>query len=330
MGSFNRGLIAHELAHQWFGNKVTCGSWKDIWLNEGFATYLAGLTVENLDGTNQFNNWKQQSINTITSQTNGAVYLTDTDTLTVGRIFSNRLTYNKGAMVLHMLRKKLGDATFYLGLQNYLNDPQHAYAYAKSEDFVGIMEAASGLDLSEFFSDWLYGQGYPTYNVLWNQQSTTQINIRLSQTQSDPSVSFFEVPVPVRIIGSQGEMMDLVLDNTTNQELFTRAVNFTVSDVILDPENDIISRDNSVTLGIGEEDFDLSFVMFPNPASQNVSIQKPERMQVDEVRIYNALGQLLSQRKFTRVMDVSAFSTGMLFVQFQTNAGTITKALLKN
>src|SRR5690554_4766727 len=105
MGSFGRNLIAHELAHQWFGDKVTCGSWKDIWLNEGFATYLSGLVVENLDGNNFFVNWKQSLNNSITSQSGGAVYLSDTDTLNVSRIFSSRLSYNKGAMVTHMLRK---------------------------------------------------------------------------------------------------------------------------------------------------------------------------------------------------------------------------------
>ncbi|MGJ8591325.1 MAG: M1 family aminopeptidase [Aquaticitalea sp.] len=330
MGSFNRGLIAHELAHQWFGNKVTCGSWRDIWLNEGFATYLAGLTVENLDGNDTFTNWKEQSVDYITSQPDGAVYLTATDTLSVGRIFSSRLSYNKGAMVLHMLRKKLGDATFYQGVQNYLNDPDHAFGYAKSEDFIDIMETASGQDLSEFFNDWLYNEGHPTYNVQWNQSSGTQINFRVLQTQSDPSVSFFEAPLTVRAFGMQGEVMNFVLDNTTNQELFTRAIDFTVNNVIFDPESDIISRNNTVELSIGEEDLDLPFVMFPNPTSQSVNIQKPESMQIVEVRIYNALGQLLSQKPYSSTIDVSSFSTGMLFVQFQTNAGTITKSLLKN
>lgn len=330
MGSFGRGLIAHELAHQWFGNKVTCGSWKDVWLNEGFANYLDGLTIENFDGNNTFRTWKQQTINNITSQTNGAVYLTDTDTLNVNRIFSGRLTYDKGAMVLHMLRKKLGDAIFFQGCQNYLNAPEHAYGYAKSEDFIGIMETTSGQDLGEFFNDWLYNQGYPTYAVQWHQPSGTQVKIKLSQAQSNPSVSFFEVPVPLRILGTQGEVLDIVLENTVNQEVFTRAVNFTVNDIIFDPEFDIISRNNTVQLNIVEQNLELPFVMFPNPASQSVYIQKPESLQISEVRIYNALGQLLSQRPFSNIMDVSTFSTGMLFVQFQTQTGIITKSLLKN
>ena len=218
MGSFDRNLIAHELAHQWFGNKITCGSWKDIWLNEGFATYLSGLTIENLDGNTAFTTWKQQRNNSITSQPGGAVYLTDTDTLSVNRIFSGRLSYNKGAMVLHMLRKKVGDANFFQGLKDYLSDTDHAYAYAKTQDFIPIMEAASGQSLTEFFSDWLYNQGYPSYTIEWNQISPTEVKTTITQTQSDVSVSYFEAPVPLRFLGTMGEVLDVTLNNTTNTE----------------------------------------------------------------------------------------------------------------
>src|SRR5690606_12413752 len=202
MGSFGRNLIAHELGHHWFGNKVTCGSWKDIWLNEGFATYMSGLVVENLDGDASFKNWKQQMLNSITSAPDGAVFLKDTDTLSVNRIFNQRLSYNKGAMLLHMLRKKLGDAHFFQGLKNYLNHPDHAFGYARSEDFMAIMEQTSSVDLSGFFDDWLYGEGYPSFNLEWSQATPTEIRLTLEQLQSHASVSFFEVDLPVRLVGT--------------------------------------------------------------------------------------------------------------------------------
>ena len=329
MGAYGRNLIAHELAHQWFGNKITCGSWKDIWLNEGFATYLSGLVFENLDGNSVFTIWKQQRINSITSQPGGAVYLTDIDTTNVGRIFSGRLTYNKGSMVLHMLRKKLGDANFFQALKDYLSTPEHAYGYAKTEDFIAIAETSSGEDLTEFFDDWLFNQGYPSYTLNWNQSSGSDITIELSQTQSHPSVSFFEAPVPIRLIGALGEEQDLVLDHTSNMQQFVETVGFEVVDVLFNPEFDIISINNQV-LDVETFEIERELKIFPNPSSASINIQKPETLEVESIAIYNAIGQLLFTSEWTERIDVSSFSDGLLFIQFQTDKGIINKSLLKN
>ncbi|MFG6685471.1 M1 family aminopeptidase [Mariniflexile sp. HNIBRBA6329] len=330
MGNFSRNLIAHELAHQWFGNKITCGSWKDIWLNEGFATYLSGLTIENLDGNNAFTTWKQERNVSITSATNGAVYLTDADTTNVGRIFSGRLTYNKGAMVLHMLRKKLGDVNFFQGVKNYLSNPNHAYAYAKTPDFISIMETASGENLTEFFNDWLYNQGYPSYTVQWNQPNSNQVSINISQTQSDASVNFFEAPVTLRLTGTLGETLDVTLNNTVNNQTFLSAVNFTVASIQFDPESDLISKNNNVSLGINHTDFQSEFVIHPNPSTNAFYVVKPENVEVNEVRIFNTLGQLLNKTNWSPIINVSPFASGLLFVQFHTNTGIINKTVLKN
>ncbi len=329
MGNFSRNLIAHELAHQWFGNKITCGSWKDIWLNEGFATYLSGLVYEHLDGNDVFTVWKQQRTDVITSAPDGAVYLSDADTTSVNRIFNGRLSYRKGAMVLHMLRKKLGDASFYQALQNYLLDEDHAFDYAKTEDFIGIVEASTGQDLTEFFDDWLYNEGYPSYSVNWNQPSENQISITLEQTQSHPSVSFFEAPVPLRLIGTLGETMDVVLDHTNNGQNFMEPVNFSVQEVVFDPEADLISRDNTVTLSTNEFSFDEEFLMYPNPTTTMLYFKKPDGMEVSEIRIYNALGQLLLSQPWSESLDTSTWSSGLWFIQCSTNEGVITKSLLK-
>jgi aminopeptidase N len=330
MGSFGRNLIAHELAHQWFGDKVTCGSWKDIWLNEGFATYLSGLVVENIDGNNSFTSWKQSINNSITSQSGGSVYLSDTDTLSVNRIFSSRLSYNKGAMVTHMLRKKVGDATFFQGMQDYLDDVNLSYGYAKTEDYKQVMETASGQDLTEFFNDWIFNQGYPSYAIEWRQPNANQISITINQTQSHASVSYFEAPVPIRIVGTSGEILDVVLDNSTNNETFLRSVTFPVSTILFDPESDLISKNNSVTLSVNDVELDNQFIVFPNPTSHSITIQKPNSIDVHEIKVYNSLGQLLIKSSWKENMDLSTLSSGMFFIQFQTNQGTINKMVLKN
>ncbi len=329
MGNFSRGLIAHELAHQWFGDKITCGSWKDIWLNEGFATYLSGLVIEDLDGVSSFRTWKQQRIDYITSEPDGAVYLTDQDTTNVSRIFSSRLSYNKGAMVLHMLRKKLGETNFYQGVQDYLSDPNLAFDYAKTPDYKSKMEAASGEDLTEFFNDWIYNQGYPSYTVLWNQPNPNEIQIHLNQTQSHNSVNFFEAPVPLRIKGTNSEILDIVLDNTVNGQIFTQPVTFTVNEIQFDTEYDLLSNNNTVLLGVDDLDLNNTLTVFPNPAQIEFYIQKPNDLTISNIQIYDVLGRMVKDIPYQDNVNIEALSTGLHFVKFDTNKGVIHKTLLK-
>ena len=330
MGGFSRGLIAHELAHQWFGNKITCGSWKDIWLNEGFATYLSGLVVEDFDGNAAFTSWKQSKVNSITSQLDGSVYLTDQDTTNVSRIFNGRLSYNKGSMVLHMLRKEIGDVDFYQGIQNYLSNPDHAFGYAKSEDFIPIMEAASGEDLTEFFNDWLYNQGHPSYTIGWSQINPTQVRFEVSQTQSHASVSYFEAPLPIRIHGIGGEILDVILDNTSNNEVFIESVSFTVNTIEFDPEYDLISKNNTVALGLEDQLISNNIKVYPNPVNTLLHIKKPDDLTINSLKIYNLLGQLVEDFSFLETIDVEHLSSGMHFIVFQTNKGVFHKKVLKH
>ena len=329
IGGFSRTLIAHELAHQWFGDKVTCGSWKDIWLNEGFATYLEGMVTENFDGEDLFTNWKQSKVNNITSLPYGSVYLSDADTLSVSRIFSSRLSYNKGAMVLHMLRKKVGETAFFQGMQNYLDAPELAYNFAKVEDYKSAMETASGQDLTEFFNDWLYNEGYPSYEVHWNQIGS-QVNIQVLQTQSDPSVSFFEAPVPIRIVGTLGEVEDVLLDNISNGQYFSEAVGFIVDHLEFDPNVDLISKNNTVLLSTDENMLESAIKLYPNPISATLFLSVPEDVEVSEIQVFNTVGQLVFKRStYDQSLSFQGLSSGMYFVELNTNRGKVFKKVLK-
>ena len=330
MGNYSRNLIAHELAHQWFGNKITCGSWKDIWLNEGFATYLSGLVVEALDSNADFADWKMFRVDQITSEPDGQVYLTDQDTTSVSRIFNGRLSYSKGAMVLHMLRKKLGDADFYQGVRDYLVHPDLAFSYAKTEDFIPIMEQASGKDLTEFFNDWIYDEGFPSFSVSWEMLSPGQLGVMLSQSQSHPSVSFFEIGVPLRLQGSAGETMDVVLDHSTNNEEFVLNVPFTVSSIEFDPEHDIISANNTVTLGLDDFVISRDIKLIPNPARSSVEIIKPENLAIEKVQIFDLQGRLIREDNSDRMLSVEKLSAGWHLVRLVTSEGPVTKTLIKH
>ena len=328
MGGFDRGLIAHEMAHQWFGDKVTCGTWKDIWLNEGFATYLASMVIENFDGEAAFISDKSSKINSITSQAGGAIYMTDAEATDVNRIFSGRLSYSKGAMVLNMLRLKLGTTNFLQGLRNYLNDVDLAYNYAVTPDLQSHLEAVSGLDLTEFFNDWVYKQGYPIYAIQAGNSSPGMATIVVNQTQSHPSVSYFEGQVPVRLLGTGGQQQDYILNNTVNGENFQVSVPFNVTGVVFNPKKDIISKNSTAVLANETFELDAKISIYPNPATAELNIQIPSNVSIEAVVVYNALGQNVFESKST-VVDVNSLSTGVYSLKIVTSEGSVLKKFIK-
>jgi aminopeptidase N len=329
MGGFSRGLIAHELAHQWFGNKITCASWQDIWLNEGFATYLSGLVIEHLDGGDSFNSWKQQKVNSITSQTYGSVYVPAQDTLSVGRIFSGRLSYNKGSMVLHMLRTKLGDDLFFESLQNYLSTPEFAYGYATSLEFISSVEETTEMDLTEFFNDWLFNEGYPSYVAEWGQPSN-ELQIILSQSSSHESVDFFEGLITIRVLGDSGEVLDLVLDHNYNNQVFINDVGFNVSSVEINPNYDVVSKDNFVLLSSDIPVINEELTIYPNPTSSNIQINKPYGLKISNIELFNINGQLVSTFNYSKNIQLGSLSQGQYFFKFYSGSGIIYKSLIIN
>jgi aminopeptidase N len=328
MGNFSRGLIAHELAHQWFGNKITCGTWKDIWLNEGFATYLSAMVIEHLDGATAFVNHKSSLINNITSNPSGNLYLTDVQATNVSRIFSSRLSYNKGAMVLEMLRFKMGDTAFFQALKNYLADGDLAFGYAITTDLKEHLETVYGESLTEFFNDWIYNQGYPTYDITAQNWGSGQVRFVVNQTQSDASVSYFEMPVPVRIFGANGEQQDFILENTSNGQVFLENITFPIIGVEFDPNKHLISRNSTTNLSNDVFVVDKSIVLYPNPTNNVLYIQKPVSVDVQNVTLFNALGQMI-QESFSTEINVQSLPKGIYGVVIKTSEGTFHKKIIK-
>ena len=328
MGGWSRSLIAHELAHQWFGDKITCGTWRDIWLNEGFAEYLAGLVVESLDGPASFISWKTTKINNITTASNGALYLTEAEALNVSRIFSSRITYNKGSMVVHMLRWKMGDANFYQAVRNYLNDSNLAFGYAITADLKAHLEAVHGASLSEFFNDWVYMQGYPTYTITAQNWGAGQAKITVSQTQSDPSVTYFEMPLEIRLSGAGGATQDVIVNHTANGQQFIVSVPFVVTGVTFDPNKHIISKNNIVTLGTESFEWSATVSVYPNPTNDVLHVMMPSSLQLNKIEIYNTLGQLEGE-KSTADFSIADLAFGVHWLKISTSEGIIYKNFIK-
>lgn len=328
MGGFSRSLIAHEMGHQWFGDKITCGTWKDIWLNEGITEYLSGLVVEYLDGNTSFISWKSGKITSITSALNGAVYLTDAEALDVNRIFSSRLTYNKGSMVVNMLRYKMGDTAFFQAMNNYLTDPNLAYNYAITPQFKAHLETVYGSSLTEFFNDWVYNQGYPTYTVVAENLSSSQTKITINQTQSHNSVNFFEMPVPIRLTGAGGQVFNTKLEHTSNGQQFIVNTPFTVTGVSFDPEKNIISKNSTATLAASPFELEGSIYLYPNPAEETIEVQLPAYVDLQQLTLYNIMGQKVLESKSSQV-GISELSSGSYFVTIETTSGIFYKKLIK-
>ena len=286
--SIDENLIAHELAHQWFGDKVTCGSWEDIWLNEGFATFMASFWHDTKYPQYQLVN-RVQEVNYITNQPGGSVWVDDTSS--VGRIFDSRLSYYKGSHVLTMLRWKLGDSAFFKGLRQYQQDPKLAYGFARTPDLQRHLENVSGQDLTEFFKDWFRGQGFPTYRVEWTQVGSSSVQIKVNQTTSHPSVNFFELPVPLKFKNATQEKT-VVVNNTVNGEIFIRNIGFIADTVLIDPDYWLISRSN-VTAKVP----DLSppgIQVFPNPIGNQFNVYfRNLSASSAAMNLYNAAGQLV-------------------------------------
>ncbi len=288
--SIDESLIAHELGHQWFGDKVTCASWEDVWLNEGFATFLAAFYMENKYPANTINA-RKSVVNNITSATGGSVWVDDTTN--VGRIFDGRLSYNKGSYLLYMLRWKLGDSAFFNGLRNYQKDPKLAYGFAKTADLQRNLEQASGQNLAEFFKDWFKGQGFPTYTVQWTQVGKDYVNIKMNQSTSHSSVDFFELPVALKFKNATQEKT-IVVDNKTNGETFFRNIGFIADTVLIDPEYWLVTK-NNISLKVADASAGQNIVqVFPNPIPDHFTIYMHKMTASNAtINMYNAAGQLV-------------------------------------
>lgn len=276
MSSWGRSVIAHELAHQWFGDKVTCGVWNDIWLNEGFATFGEHLANEKLLMTNpQFMSYLLDQKNYITSSPGGSVYVADSNLGNIGSIFSGRLSYSKGGYVLRMLKWILGDTAFYQAIQDYHSRPSLAYNYVKTQDLNASLLQSTGINFTEFFNDWIYGEGYPIYDIRW-RQSGGQIIIKAAQTQSSPTVSFYEMPLPIKVNGTGGQVAYFALNNTTNNQYFVQSVAFPVASVEFNYEYQILEKNSTVTQDNTLSTSDVNkeeFALYPNPAKNELYVK---------------------------------------------------------
>lgn len=324
MSSWGRAVIAHELAHQWFGDKITCGAWNDIWLNEGFATFGEHLVNEKLLMTPaNFKNYLLGQKNYVTSSPGGTLYVSDANLANQNAIFSSRLSYAKGGYVVRMLKWILGDAPFYAAIQDYLNRPNLAYGYAKSTDLKASLQQSTGTDFTEFFNDWLYGQGYPTYTISWKQNATNLLTIKADQTTSHTSVPFYEMPLPIKVSGTAGEVAYHRPQHIFSGQYFTFQVPFTVSSVEFNYDYQILENNSTVAFdnALSTAETELTELqVYPVPARDEIFVKGFSG--TEAFTITGADGRLLKSGKTAaeKAIDVRNFAPGVYFIKIKDRA----------
>jgi hypothetical protein len=337
--TFEENTVAHELAHQWFGDLITCASWSELWLNEGFATYSEAVYNEAAYGTAQYHAYMTLRMASARNA-EGSLYVRDTTT--VGNLFAVTRVYSKGASVLHMLRHVLGDTLFFRSLQAYVADPRFRYGTATTRDFQGVCEQTSGILLSYFFDEWVFGEGYPTYSPSWlaHRDSTGySVDVTLGQVTRTSNPVFFTMPVDLRFSGG-GLDTTVTVNHAASVQVFPFHFPVKPERVDVDPQNWILKD-------ITPPDALIPTVAklnqnYPNPfnAGTRIEFALPQREKVT-LRVFSLLGQLITTLIDGQMepgpqsvhwdgmrADGSAAPSGAYFYRLTTGSSSMTRKMI--
>ena len=249
--------VSHEYSHQWFGDEVTCGTWADVWLNEGFATYCEALWSEYNGGYAAYRSTLNSRVNSYFSGNPGwpiynpawAVNTPDINTL-----YNYSITYCKGAGVLHMLRYVLADTNvFFNCLRSYCSDTvDFKYKNAVTDDFAAKVNSVSGQNLTWFFDQWVKQPNHPVYGNIYQfldiGGGNWQVGFMARQTQTN--TPFHRMPMDLKVTFTSGPDTMIRVDNTTNNQIWYWTFNRQPSTFVFDPNNDIVLKQGSTSSGV--------------------------------------------------------------------------------
>lgn len=326
-GWFEMWLIAHELGHQWFGDYVTCSSWQDIWINEGFASYCEYIAWENVPDQAQADNWIADAHTYALTEPNGSVYIPITDVYDEMRIFSYELSYKKGASLLHMIRFILNDDDLFIQI---LKDYLIAFggSTASGADFRDFLTTASGIDFTDFFDQWYYGQGFPTFDVTWWQDGDS-LKIIADQTGSSASTPLFKTPIEYKIRFS--DLSDTIVrvfhgNLTENYSIYLTK---NVSAIEVDPNNWLLNQEGSIIVGTIESELNANYFCYPNPVMDILNIRTET---VQEFTLSDISGKVVMKIQTStgqNNIDVSGLNSGLYWLRNNTDGRSTSKKIVK-
>ena len=310
--NFSFVLVAHELAHQWFGDYVTCGNWQDIWVNEGFASYSEYLAYQYLIGQDEARSWLTRVHDYIKSAPGGSIYIPEADKDDDDRIFNYRLTYNKGAAMIHMIRREVNqDPLFFEILREFLD--RYRNNNATGADFKNLLEERTGLDFDVFFDQWYYGEGYPIHTITWKHQHDTLYITSMQHVSS--STPLFNMPIDFRVTSDDKDTV-ISLRQSTNFDHWEVFMPGHVSSIGVDPEQWLLMEVAGINnLDITRQDAD--FTLVPNPARDRVTLRFSNPVESYLVHLSDSSGKILLSEKSQsqqKVIDIRSYPSGIYFI----------------
>jgi aminopeptidase N len=234
-------LNSHELAHQWFGDLVTCKDWGQIWLNESFATFFQALYFEHSRGKNAYDREIDGDINSYLSEARRYKRPIATNLYPNPDAMFDSHTYPKGASVLHTLRRQLGDEAFFRGITLYLTRNRHRPV--ESSDLASALTEASGVNVTPFFNQWIFKPGHPVLNYTWTYDDTSkEIALSVQQTQdTSDGTPIYEIPTEVGVIAG-GKLTRIPVRLNAADQKFTLKTDTKPDAVLLDPDHDFLRQ----------------------------------------------------------------------------------------
>ncbi len=344
LSDFSYDLVAHELSHMWFGDNVTCGTWQDIWINEGFATYSPFLATEYLTGEFPVEEMRDYHEDQFYAESFGSIYIPEEefdidydDASLVNdlswRIFNWYLSYEKGAVIIHMIRYELNDdELFFNVLKTY--QEQYRDSTAIGLDFKELLEDMSGKDFSYFFDQWYFGEGYPRYQISWFQANDT-LYIQSRQGKSTVQTPFFRMNMDYQLTFTDGDTI-MRLEQTQQTEIFRIPCSDLVISLDVDPYHWVLAEILSVTheyfLGIGCDPIENNICLYPNPVTNKLTIRTIQHSNPYYITLYDLSGQLAGSFTIDNKdveIDLSYLKTGIYIATIITGSEQMQYKLIK-
>ena len=330
LGTFSFTVVSHELGHSWFGDKVTCATWNDIWINEGFATYCDYLAHSYLADPIYDSIWLQLRHDYVKTEPGGSVYVPEDQLGDINRIFDGRLSYSKGALLLHMIRFEIqDDELFFNTLKTYVDE--FADSVATGEDFKRWLELKTGIDFTDFFTQWYYGEGYPIFDISWNQEEN-QLNIISTQTTSSTVTPLFKMHLPYYLKFTDGSDTTLILYHDANQNSYAVPLTKTIEEIVLDPDQWTLHGLKNLSVEERKMDSPVYFSFGPNPAGNRMKIYFTQKHIKARMSITDLSGRLLLTREIEGPQveeDISAIPAGLYFITINDGENELSKRLIK-